>query len=55
MKTYIWQLLIALFCFTQVACAQSPFDTSMYGRNEKAGKYINTRGFRMYYETYGSG
>lgn len=33
----------------------SPFDTTMYGRNEKVGKYVKTRGFNMYYETYGSG
>jgi pimeloyl-ACP methyl ester carboxylesterase len=35
--------------------AQTPFDTSIYGRNPKAGHYINTRGFKMYYETYGKG
>src|SRR5689334_23218093 len=33
----------------------SLFDTTMYGRNAKAGKYINLRGFRMYYEVYGKG
>lgn len=48
-------LLLACICFTQIACAQPSFDTSIYGRNEKAGKYVNTRGFRMYYETYGKG
>lgn len=30
-------------------------DTTMYGRNEKAGKYVTMRGFNMYYETYGKG
>ena len=35
--------------------AQSPFDTTLYGKNPAAGKYINTRGFKMYYETYGKG
>src|SRR5205823_1669928 len=35
--------------------AQSPFDTSIYGRNKAAGHYIKTRGFSMYYETYGKG
>jgi pimeloyl-ACP methyl ester carboxylesterase len=35
--------------------AQTPFDTSIYGRNAKAGHYLNTRGFRMYYEMYGEG
>jgi pimeloyl-ACP methyl ester carboxylesterase len=33
----------------------SPFDTTIYGRNEAVGKYLNTRGFRMFYETYGEG
>jgi pimeloyl-ACP methyl ester carboxylesterase len=35
--------------------ASSPFDTTIYGRNEKAGKYVKLRGINMYYETYGSG
>ncbi len=43
-------ILICNFSF-----AQSPFDTTMYGKNEKAGHYVKTRGFNMYYETYGSG
>src|SRR3954466_12358153 len=33
----------------------SPFDTTMYGRNEKAGHFVKLRGFNMYYETYGTG
>jgi len=37
------------------AKAQSPFDTTIYGRNKDVGKYVKTRGFNMYYETYGSG
>ena len=55
MQKQILYLLFLFFSFTQIACAQSPFDTSIYGRNEKAGHYLNTRGFRMYYETYGQG
>lgn len=39
----------------QTAFGQSPFDTTIYGRNEQAGHYLDTRGFRMYYETYGEG
>ena len=35
--------------------SQSPFDTSIYGRNKAAGHYIKTRGFSMYYEAYGNG
>jgi len=30
-------------------------DTNFYGRNIKAGNYLNTRGFNMYYEIYGEG
>jgi pimeloyl-ACP methyl ester carboxylesterase len=47
---------ILCFCFIfQTLHAQSPFDTTMYGRNPQAGHYLNTRGFKMYYETYGAG
>jgi len=35
--------------------AQRKFDTSLYGRNKTAGHYVKTRGFSMYYETYGTG
>lgn len=42
-----------------IASAQSsnvsPFDTTMFGKNDKAGRYVKTRGFNMYYETYGKG
>lgn len=52
----IRNLTIALLLFFAVAgVAQSPFDTTRYGRNEAVGHFINTRGFRMYYETYGKG
>lgn len=33
----------------------SPFDTTIYGRNAAVGRYLHTRGFNMYYETYGEG
>lgn len=49
-------LISFLFIASQAIFAQqSPFDTTIYGRNPAAGKYIDTRGFKMYYETYGSG
>lgn len=38
--------------------SQSPGATgknAVYGSNNKAGKYFNKRGFKMYYETYGAG
>lgn len=31
------------------------FAKSIYGRNQKAGHYVKTRGFKMYYEIYGTG
>jgi pimeloyl-ACP methyl ester carboxylesterase len=31
------------------------FDTTHFGRNAEAGRYLKTRGFNMYYETYGKG
>ena len=33
----------------------SPFDTTQFGRNDTAGRYIQIRGFQMYFETYGKG
>lgn len=33
----------------------SAFDTTHFGRNQAVGKYLQTRGFRMYYESYGTG
>jgi hypothetical protein len=38
--------------------AQSPKTSSkkiIYGSNSKAGNYFDNRGFKMYYETYGTG
>ena len=53
----IFHLITTVFAL--FASAQSPnvsaFDTTMYGKNEKVGKYVKTRGFKMYYETYGKG
>ena len=52
-------LLIIATTLVQLSSAQSsnvsPFDTTIYGKNEKVGRYVNTRGFNMYYETYGKG
>lgn len=45
-------LLLAGFTVT---AQQSPFDTTMYGRNTAVGKYADIRGFKMYYEVYGKG
>jgi len=51
MKFFLSFFLIAFIS----ANAQTPFDTTIYGRNPKAGHYLNTRGFKMYYEIYGKG
>jgi pimeloyl-ACP methyl ester carboxylesterase len=52
-------ILISITTFIKLTYAQSsdvsPFDTTMYGRNEKVGRFVKTRGFGMYYETYGKG
>ena len=48
--------LFAITCFYNFSFAQqSPFDTTIYGRNDAAGHWLQTRGFKMYYETYGQG
>jgi pimeloyl-ACP methyl ester carboxylesterase len=52
-------ILISLFTITCLCnfsfAQQSPFDTTIYGRNDAAGHWLQTRGFKMYYETYGQG
>ncbi|WP_460567118.1 alpha/beta fold hydrolase [Flaviaesturariibacter terrae] len=48
-------LLLLLLALPVALRAQSPFDSSIYGRNPKAGKYADIRGIRMYYESYGKG
>ncbi|WP_347158471.1 alpha/beta fold hydrolase [Pontibacter chitinilyticus] len=53
----LWAAVLAIV-LSQPAIAQStvsPFDTTQYGRNAKAGKFVKVRGFNMYYETYGKG
>lgn len=52
----LYALIFLMLARASSASAQtSPFDTTIFGRNEKAGHFIKTRGFNMYYETYGSG
>ena len=52
-------LIIILLTTHQLTFAQSstisPSDTTMYGRNEAKGNYLNIRGFKLYYEVYGKG
>lgn len=58
---HIKVLFLIFICFIihQFASAQyitsSSSDTGNYCQNERAGNYLNTRGFKMYYEIYGKG
>ena len=47
-------IMVTGFIFSLHA-QNSPFDKTKYGRNKKAGHYVKTRGFSMYYESYGKG
>ncbi len=57
--TTLLLLLLLATVLPQMVFAQSaelsPFDTTQYGRNEHAGRYVTLRGFNMYYEIYGHG
>jgi pimeloyl-ACP methyl ester carboxylesterase len=50
-KLFIISVLLAL---VTVTCSRIPGKTE-YGNNVKAGKYVMIRGFKTYYETYGTG
>jgi pimeloyl-ACP methyl ester carboxylesterase len=56
----VYRLILLFFVaghgfVVQAQSEQSPFETTLYGRNSAAGHYLETRGFKMYYETYGKG
>jgi pimeloyl-ACP methyl ester carboxylesterase len=52
-------LLVIASTLLKLSFAQSSnvalVDTSIFGKNEKVGRYVKTRGFNMYYEAYGKG
>jgi pimeloyl-ACP methyl ester carboxylesterase len=54
-------LIILLFLLSTVEFSRAQSfditaaDTTHFGRNPAAGHWLQTRGFKMYYETYGSG
>lgn len=50
-------LLTLTFTTTKAQSVKMPprVDTVHYGHNPAAGHFLNTRGFRLYYETYGQG
>jgi pimeloyl-ACP methyl ester carboxylesterase len=49
--------LFLFVAFVQFTFAQhsTPLDTTKYGHNPAVGKYADIRGFKMYYEIYGTG
>lgn len=55
MPRFLFTLIQFIFIATAATAQQSPFDTTIYGRNPAAGHTIHLRGFNMYYETYGTG
>lgn len=50
-------IIISNFILTTSTPAQNVTqpDTAMLGNNPKVGKFVNIRGFKMYYEIYGNG
>lgn len=44
---------LSLMIMTGIVSSQSA--VIAYGKNTKAGKFADIRGFQMYYETYGTG
>ena len=52
-------VLVVMLISQQFTCAQSdaisPFDTTIFGRNELIGKYETVNRLKMYYEVYGEG
>jgi pimeloyl-ACP methyl ester carboxylesterase len=55
----IARAFVVILVITMQSCSAQPapalVDTTLLGNNNKVGKYVTTRGFNMYYETYGSG
>lgn len=47
--------LLMLSAFAQSTLPVASTGTTMYGNNATVGKYADIRGFKMYYEVYGSG
>jgi pimeloyl-ACP methyl ester carboxylesterase len=49
------KFITILILLGQLCFSQSNIDPSKIGENEKVGRYANIRGFKMYYEIYGTG
>lgn len=52
---HIKNLFLYFCCVLTPLLGSCQDKTIAYGNNDKAGKYFNIRGFKMYYEVYGSG
>jgi pimeloyl-ACP methyl ester carboxylesterase len=51
----LFAFLLILPTFAQSTLPLASSSSTMYGNNTKQGKYATIRGFRMYYEIYGTG
>lgn len=55
-KKLLVVIIFSLQLLTAIGQQKTPVvDTAVLGKNNLAGKYINTRNFKLYYETYGQG
>lgn len=55
-KKLLVVIIFSLQLLTAIGQQETPVvDTAVLGKNNLAGKYINTRNFKLYYETYGQG
>ncbi|MEO6686737.1 MAG: alpha/beta hydrolase [Dyadobacter sp.] len=52
---YLLFMLCVRCAFSQSTLPNGSSANAMYGSNSKAGKYADIRGFKMYYEVYGTG
>lgn len=56
LKKSILSIVVLLFAIlVNAQSTATSTDKTAYGNNGKAGKYFDNRGFKMYYETYGTG
>ena len=51
----LFLFMITLLLLVLPSCTTSSIDITKIGKNEEVGRYINIRGFKMYYEIYGKG
>ena len=53
--TSIFFILILILGFNEKSTAQNGMDITQFGKNKADGKFMDIRGFKMYYEIYGQG